>query len=405
MSNQARSETYFTTSDACRDGHHDLCALIGCTCICHAGGDSDSSASRIASAPPDEFRLSHASPEEIKAEMKRSVEACDQPKPYCKYCGHPAMEHDKKSGYCSALGIIGVEEEPACECRGPRFDGDDWTQKSSIPGPAEKECGDESPEGYVCISIQGHKRNHFDGDGHGWPISQSHPSLQESEDADRLTDAEVAEYASWREGDYDWHYDVGKMARELQVFRSKSPEPPAGPLDVNRARVIEELLAKEGEFPTLFVNILRNWSAEKIGRLAEQLALRGEKPRGEPAFEEKTEHDFYDHARRLLHDIECEQELEDVQVVAARMADIHNLALAPIDLNATREEGETDEEKVKAVYPDARWAEIDCGKLLWAIIAKRLDHAWRIVQLSEALAKDQQAHAWSYAASRLGGKS
>ena len=32
---------------------------------------------------------------------------------------------------------------------------------------------------------------------------------------ERVSDNELAEYAGWATGDYDWHADVGKMAREL----------------------------------------------------------------------------------------------------------------------------------------------------------------------------------------------
>ena len=50
------------------------------------------------------------------------------------------------------------------------------------------------------------------------PAEQSKPSLEET-----LSDDELAEYAAWDVGDYDWHFDVGRMAREL-VWRRKGSQ-------------------------------------------------------------------------------------------------------------------------------------------------------------------------------------
>lgn len=61
----------------------------------------------------------------------------------------------------------------------------------------------------------------------------------------------------------------------------------------------------------------------------------------------------------------------------------------------------TDEQRVKAVYSDARWACVDEGRRLWAILGKRIGHLWRQVQLCEGLAQDKEAHGWKVAASNL----
>lgn len=176
--------------------------------------------------------------------------------------------------------------------------------------------------------------------------SQSHPSLQESGPSVFVTSYIAGDKSSvlCRPLHFRAIHDSRDEAERFITLQThgepyaiteyvpKSPEPAAGPLDVNRERVIEELLAKEGESTTLFVNILRNWSAEKIGRLAEQLALRGDKPPAGSAFEECVER-----LRKLYYD-GWKPNLSFADAVRPILQEM--LASAPIDLNATREEVE-----------------------------------------------------------------